>query len=188
MPTASVHMLLFFLGVMLFGNAVDAEAPPWASTPPQIVGSDRFANQLEKALTLIKQQAPEAHQLIQENVGIIKQGKRSGMWAYKTPPVYEMADPTTFYSVTWCAGTIAHDALHSKLYHDYLAAHGEPVPDKVWTGRDAEIKCISFQLEILRRIGAPRHEVDYCAKLNGEHYDIDRDGKYEWEDYFKRNW
>jgi hypothetical protein len=188
MPVASVQASLFTLSVMLFAQAAEVADPPWASTPPRVVGSDRFVKQVESALRLIKTRSPETHRLVQHNVAIISQCKRSGMWAYKNPPVYEMADATTFYSVTWCAATIAHDALHSKLYHDYLAAHGKPVPSDVWTGREAEIKCISFQLEVLRKIEASQHEVDYCAKLNGEHYDADRDGKYEWEDYFKRDW
>ena len=126
--------------------------------------------------------------MVTNYVGKIVQGSHSGMWAYKDPPTYEMNDRTTFYSVTWCAGSIAHDAYHSKLYHDYKRNHSGPVPDKIWTGVDAEKKCLKHQLKVLKRIGAPKHEIDHCKKQIGNHHDVNKDGKYDWKDYKKRNW
>lgn len=170
------------------GHAFADESTAWTKTPPKIEGSDRFVAQVEEALKRIRERAPRAYKLIQQNVAIIKQSERSGMWAFRNPPTFEMGDRTTFYSVTWCAGSIAHDALHSKLYHDYRAAKGKPVPNEIWTGRNAELKCISFQIDVLKKIRASDLELQHCMKQNGEHFDIDKDGKYEWSDYFKRDW
>lgn len=182
-----------FLGVaillVLCGTDVFAEdSAEWTKTPPEIKGSDRFLKHVRAAMKLIQEKTPRAYQLIQQNVAVIQQAERSGMWAHRSPPTFEMADRTTFYSVTWCAGSIAHDAFHSKLYHDFRGAKGTPVPDDVWTGKDAELKCIAFQIQVLEKIGASIHEVEHCKKQNGEHFDLDKDGKYEWSDYFKRNW
>jgi hypothetical protein len=163
-------------------------APDWSKSPPTVNGAPKVRAQIEAALVLIKEKAPEAHALIQKNVAIIAEGERSGMWAYKTPPTYEISSTSALYSISWCAGTIAHDAYHSKLYHDYLNAKGAPVPDDVWTGTAAEKLCIAFQLSVLKKIGAPKHEIEYCIKLNGKHYDVNKDGKYDWDDYFKRKW
>src|SRR4051812_31443245 len=69
----------------------------------EVVGSARFSNQVFQALLLLETKAPEAYSIITNYVGRIQQGTHSGMWAYKTPPTYEMADPTAFYSLTWCA-------------------------------------------------------------------------------------
>ena len=168
--------------------ACGEEPPAWTKTPPKIEGTDRFVAHVGESLKRIRKRAPRVFGLIQQNVAVIKQADRSGMWAFRDPPTFDMGDRTTFYSVTWCAGSIAHDALHSKLYHDYLAAKGKPVPNEVWTGRDAELKCISFQIEVLKKIRAPQHELEHCKKQNGEHFDIDKDGNYEWSDYFKRDW
>jgi len=154
----------------------------------EIKGSKKFKNQVTKALELLKEKTPEAYQIVTEYVRRIEQGKHSGMWAYKKPPTYEMADETTFYSVTWCAGSIAHDSLHSKFYHDYKKEHSGSVPDKVWVGEDAEKKCIRHQLEVLKKIGAPKHEIDHCKKQKGTHHDVNKDGKYDWKDYKKRHW
>ena len=153
-----------------------------------ISGSAKFTNQVSKALALLSKNTPEAYSMVTNYVGRIEQGKHSGMWAYKTPPTYEMADRTTFYSVTWCAGSIAHDSFHSKLYHEHKNKHGGRVPDKVWTGVDAEKQCLKYQLAVLKKIYAPKHEIAYFSKLHGTHHDVNKDGKYDWEDHNKRNW
>ncbi len=171
------------------GLGAEAESQrPKKSKRIELKGSRRFTNQVTKALELLKEGAPEAYEIVTEYVRRIQQGKHSGMWAYKMPPTYEMADETTFYSVTWCAGSIAHDSLHSKFFHDYKKDHSGSVPDEVWVGEDAEKKCIRHQLEVLKKIGAPKHEIDYCSKLKATHHDVDKDGKYDWKDYKKRDW
>jgi hypothetical protein len=106
--------------------------------------------------------------------------EQSGMWAYKTPPTYEMSDTTALYSLTWCAATIAHDSFHSKLYHDYLKMHSGHVPDAVWTGTAAERKCVKHQLAVMKRIGATQWEIDYVKKEADGHYVRDHE---TWKDY-----
>jgi hypothetical protein len=72
-------------------------------------------------------------------------------------------------AVTWCAATIAHDSFHSKLYHDYLKAHGQ-VPDDVWTGIAAEQQCMKHQLAVMEHIGAAKSEIDYAKTQADGHY------------------
>lgn len=154
----------------------------------EIVGSSEFKQQVENALTLLRQNAPEEYEIVQRYVGKIEENERSGMFVDKDPPVYQMSLKTALHSITWCAGTIAHDAYHSKLYHDYKEKHGNPVPYDEWAGFDAEKKCIEFQLTTLRKIKAPQNEIDYCISLDGTHTDINRDGKLDWTDYELRDW
>jgi len=154
----------------------------------EISGSAKFTNQVSRALTLLKEKAPKAYSITTNFVGRIEQGKKSGMWAYKKPPTYEIADRTTFYSVTWCAGSIAHDSFHSKLYHEYKNNHSGRVPNKIWTGVEAEKKCLKHQLEVLKKIKAPKHEIAYFSKLHGDHHDTNKDGKYDETDYKERDW
>jgi hypothetical protein len=160
-------------------------APP---TEVAISGTPQFTNQVFQALALLLTKAPEAYTCVTNYMGKIEQGKKSGMWAYRNPPTYEMADQTAFYSVTWCAGSIAHDSFHSKLYHEYKAKHRGLVPDKVWTDVEAEKKCLQHQLAVLKKIGAPKSEIDHLEKMTGTHHDTNNDGKYDWDDYQKRNW
>ena len=121
---------------------------------PEIVGSARFTDQVQRAVLLLKTRDTNAYALVTNYVGRIEEGKRSGMWAYKIPPTYEMSDASAFYSVTWCAAVVAHDAFHSKLYRDYRKDHSDPVPDSVWTGTAAEQQCMKFQLSVMGHIGA----------------------------------
>jgi hypothetical protein len=107
------------------------------------------------------------------------------MWAYKKPPTYEMSDTNAFYSLTWCAATIAHDSLHSKLYHDYRRTHSDHVPDSIWTGRASEQLCMKHQLAVMEHIGASKWEMEYARKQAEGQYV--KDGE-TWSDYRKRGW
>jgi hypothetical protein len=156
-----------------------------SATEPEIVGSTRFSEQVREALSLLESRDPEAYAIVTTYVGRIQEGERSGMWAYQDPPTYEMSDRTALYSVTWCAATIAHDSFHSKLYHDYLDAHGGAVPDSVWIGKAAEQKCVRHQLRVMERIGASKAELDHAKKMAGGDYV--KDGE-TWQDYEQRNW
>jgi len=152
---------------------------------PEIVGTLRFSNQVHQALALLRRRDTNAYSVVTNFVGRIQEGQRSGMWAYKTPPTYEMSDSTAFYSVTWCAATIAHDSFHSKLYHDYLKRHAGAVPNNIWTGIAAEQQCMTHQLLVMEHIGANKGEIDYAKKQADGHYAKDNEG---WQDYQKRNW
>lgn len=155
----------------------------------RIVGNADFIDQTRLALSLLKTKAPDAYQKVLSYVAIIEQGDRSGMWAAEELPRYEVGDETAFFSVTWYASTIAHDATHSELYHRYLAEHpGESVPGDVWTGIEVERFCNAYQLDVAKRIGGPANEVDYLAGLTGTHCDVDGDGDCDWDDYVLRDW
>ena len=177
-------------------------APPTTTVVPPITASDwsmygtitikgnvEFILQTRSALALLEQNDPDAFNKIQTYVGIIEQGEHSGMWAWEMPPRYEVGDATAFYSVTWYASTIAHDATHSELYTRYQADHpGESVPSEVFSGVEIERFCNGYQLEVLKRIGAPQNEIDYMSTLDGTHCDVDKDGDCDWEDYQNRDW
>jgi hypothetical protein len=155
----------------------------------KINGNSEFVAQTRAALTLLEQKAPDAFTKTQTYVGIIEQGEHSGMWTWEQPPRYEVGDATAFFSVTWYASTIAHDATHSELYAQYQAAHpGQLVPDNAYGGVEIERFCIGYQLEVSKRIGAPQSEIDYLSTLDGTHCDVDHDGDCDWDDYRNRNW
>ncbi len=188
-------ILVACAGITLpFANASQTP-PPMPPSPPssyggiEIKGNAEFRMQTVAALSLLEQKAPDAFQKIQTYVGIIEQGEHSGMWAWEQPPRYEVGDATAFFSVSWYASTIAHDATHSELYAQYQMSHpGEPVPDNAYGGIEIERFCIGYQLEVSRRIDAPQSEIDYLSSLDGTHCDLDNDGDCDWEDYQNRNW
>jgi hypothetical protein len=176
MALAAVLACLIFLSL----------APAWAEL--QVKGNARFGAQITNALSLLQSKAPDAYRIVTNEIGVIQQGEHSGMWAYRVPPVFEIADPTTFYSVTWCAGCIAHDSIHSKLYHDWQRTNSNPVPDEIWTGAAAEKQCLEHQVKVLVQIGAPTNEIIYCRQVKPDFFDVNKHGTNTWEDFKRRNW
>jgi hypothetical protein len=163
---------------------------PWAEDDAVTIrGSDEFVRRTEEALGLLESQAPEAYEKILTYVEIVEQGEHSGMWAFETPPRYEVGDATAFASLPWYASTIAHDSTHSELYYNYLRAHpGEAVPQEAWAGVESERFCNSYQLGVLALVGGSAGEIDYLAGLSGDHCDLDDDGDCDWDDYNARDW
>ena len=176
-------------GIMAGSNTLaSAEIPALPGTAdrvPEIVGSARFSNQVHQALLLLSTRDPDAYKILTDFVGRIQEGERSGMWVYRNPPTYEMSDKTAFYSLTWCAATIAHDSFHSKLYHDSQKEHGDSVPDSAWTGKVAEQQCMKHQLDVMGRIGAPKSELDYALSQADGHYVKEHE---TWQDYQQHKW
>jgi hypothetical protein len=139
--------------------------PPLAGNrEPLIVGDMKFEARVREALALLKANDARTYAVVTGYVGKIEQAPHSGMNATAEIPTFHMSDATAMYSVTWAAACIAHDAYHSKLYHDYKGAHpDERVPDNIWTGSTSETKCFKFQLAAMRRFNAPQSEIDHTA-------------------------
>ena len=154
----------------------------------RIRGNKAFIQRVERSLRLLQDKSPDVFQLIQRFAPYIRQSSRSGMRAYDSPPTFDLSSKTADYSESWCAGSIAHDAYHSKLYHKYLDAHGGPVPDAEWTGQAKERECIEFHTRVLKDIGAPDFEISYLSQLDGSHFDANGDGQETWADYWQRDW
>jgi hypothetical protein len=154
----------------------------------QIRGDKAFIERVEGSLKLLREKSPDAFQLTRRFAPRIAESSRSGMRAYADPPTFDLSPKTANYSDTWCAGSIAHDTYHSKLYHEYLDAHNGPVPDEEWSGKAKELECIHYQARVLRDIGAPPSEITYVDQLDGSHFDLNGDGKETWIDYWLRDW
>jgi hypothetical protein len=144
-----------------------------------ILGSEEFIDHVRKALALLQSKSPSGYPVVKKYIGKIQEGTTSGMFAYYNPPTFQMSAKEALlnegnkdYALQWCASAIAHDAYHSKKYHDYREAHGpspgsHPYPPMyVWTGEAVERECIAFQKKVSGEIGAYRGIGDYLAKCD----------------------
>lgn len=154
----------------------------------RVEGSERYKEQVKNCLDLIAKKSKKEYQLIEENIGVISQHGKSGMRAWETPPRYQMSDKTAFHSLSWCAGTIAHDAYHSFLYKKHLPQNGKRTDYNKWAGFSSEKKAIEFQIIVMRNIDARPSEIAYLKSLDGTHGDVNGDGKLTKEDYELRDW
>ena len=155
----------------------------------KIQGSLKFRKQVTDALVLLREKSPHAYEVVTNHVRVITQARRSGMRLDLSMPTFELANPTAYYSITWCASAIAHDSMHSKIYRDYVKAHPGAQRTEDWSAQvEEEKKCNAHQLQVLRDIGAPTLEINHCAGQDGTHADVNKDGKYDWDDYQKGDW
>lgn len=132
----------------------------------KVTGSNEFILQTEAALEVLKKLAPNTFAKIQLYIGIIEQGKNSHIWVYEQAPRYEVSDIDAFQSIKWYAGTIAHEMIHSELYHEYQVKHGLPVPADIWSSDSAERMGIEYQIEVMIQINAPQFDIDFLNNLD----------------------
>ncbi|HSX06092.1 MAG TPA: hypothetical protein VLF69_06530, partial [Candidatus Saccharimonadales bacterium] len=94
------------------------QQPKTAFTTPIVIKGDASCqSDTLAALELLADKAPKHYQTVTTYMAIIEcvtQG--SGMAAYENPPRYLVGDLTRRGGTIWYAGTIVHDAGHSKLY------------------------------------------------------------------------
>jgi hypothetical protein len=154
----------------------------------EIRGTARFRSRTRESLGSLRNTSE--FELIRAHLGIIRQGRRSGMKAWADKPTFVVGKATWQHSAVWYAGAIAHDAFHAKLYLDAKKSRSGKNPDAdAWTGAASEKQCLSFQRRILARLGADEKTlayIDECAKnptYQGRHK-----GWKSWLDYLKRRW
>lgn len=141
-------------------------------------GDADFSARVRGALALLKERASDDYRVIRAYVPMIVQAQRSGIAAHLKTPIFFLNKHTAMRSATWCAGMIAHEACHMKLKSS----------GREYAGRNAELSCMAYQTEVMKKLGAPSAETDRITSQDGSHYDVDKDGDYDWDDYRKRTW
>ena len=156
---------------------------PFQDIPHEFIisGDSICVSQTEKALNLLKREVPNHFGIANQYIGEIRCVESgSGMAAWSKPPVFLAGEKTVEAGTIWYAGTIIHDACHSKQYHDYLAMNSvSSTPGEVYSGREAEAQCLAAQLDALRGIGAPPHMLDYVREvIESEYWEVPYDERY----------
>ena len=129
----------------------------------EIVGDDEFVAQAGAALELLATETPDAYSEVSMHIDTIESvSAGSGMDVFSKTfmvgdvtayaPGYESED-----QVLWLAGTIVHDACHSRLYTD-----GEE-----YIGRDAELACLIDQLAALEILSGFAFESYISSLIEG---------------------
>jgi hypothetical protein len=118
-----------------------------------ISGTPEFVFRTNGALTLLQRSGDLP--LIERHIHTIREARKSGIVVYGEP-VFLVGQRTWQAPLVWYASAIAHDAYHVVLYRtakqrswSWLFRPG------AWSGRDAERKCLTFQLQVLQKLEAP---------------------------------
>jgi hypothetical protein len=140
------------------------------------ITQDTFRPKIERCLTLLRTRAATYNGWISSNVTRIRAFSRSG--ADVSNNSIDIAISTFNASETWLASVLVHESKHIIQFR----------AGSDYTGTVAERECNRYQLETLRLIGAPASEISYLLAQDGNHFDLNGDGRYDAEDYRLRNW
>jgi hypothetical protein len=130
----------------------------------RIEGDEEFTQRTLDAIGLLSP-LPEFER-IKPYIHVIKQAERSGMFAYYPEPTLEVGEKTWRHSPEWYASVIAHDSHHSLLYWtEWHRLSGETPGRDVWTGAEAERKCLEFQMRVLKKVAKNSWDVQYLQRV-----------------------
>lgn len=138
---------------------------------PAFIPDPEFKDKINLSLAMLKEKAAAGHALVASTVERIAADEKSGADVYRAE--ITLARPTFDASLTWLASVLVHETKHIVL-HRAKEKH---------FGLEAEQKCNAVQLETLRMIGAPQHEIAYMLAQTGEHFDENGDGKFNRRDF-----
>lgn len=176
-------------------EAYDPKAPGL-----DIQGSPAFKDQVTQALKLIWTADRDTFLVVRNNLQVIRNDSQTGFYTEEGRSVAALSNSHAFRSLTWCAGVIGHQAWHAS----YTAAKrrrnarraGPPPPP----GESRELvvdanplkgdfsnmaailyvedKAAAFQLEVLRKVGAPKRETDPVFRRAPRDFHLAHDGNY----------
>ena len=164
-------------------------------------GSRGFKRQITEALRLIWLYDKSSFKFVRKYIYEIKSSNSTEFLIENGIPIIVISDKNAYKSVTWCAGIIAHHTFHA--YARVVKNRGKkskiipPVPGtksgKVnldginplavdFTGLETilaiEDKASLFQMKLLKKIGAPKTEINLIKNRNPKDFSISHDGSY----------
>jgi hypothetical protein len=147
-----------------------------------IRGSIAFRDRTIDAMKLLQAKSPSDFDDVCAVVTQIREDDRSGTDVERARVSIAKASSMNV-SLAWYASVLVHETHHARLFK---TEHKHRDGDAVFA---AEIECINLQLASLKRVGGNEREIEWLtSKLDGHHPDVDRDGRYTWVYYYKRDW
>jgi hypothetical protein len=176
----SAHSTLMFEGIIIEPNA-------------GFINETAFFNKIKNAITLLKEKSPDEFKIMQSVIVKIRATRASGANYNEEVMTIDIARRTFDASLEWLASVLIHETQHIKKYKDTGKKYGDAylLTDKkaaLQVMIDEELECNKIQVAVLEKVGGARYEIDYLKAQKGDHFDIDKDGDYDWDDYNLRNW
>lgn len=163
-----------------------------------IQGPPAFKNQVMRALKLVWLADRKTFLFMRKNLSVIRNENKTGFYLDGGRPVAALSSGHAFRSPTWCAGVIAHQAWHAWYELNTKKKprpRAPPPPGKTdlrlpeanparldYKGLDAilytEDQAFSFQLQVLRKVGAPKKETNPVFRRAPRDFTSAHDGNY----------
>lgn len=152
-----------------------------------------FKAKITSSFELLKTKAPNDYTTMKSVIGKIRAFQASGANFNEAIMTIDIAKATFDASLEWLTSVLAHETTHIKKYKDTGKKFGDAhlLADKKAALRimiNEELDCNKVQLAVLEKVGGAKYEIDYLRAQKGDHFDIDKDGDYDMDDYRGRKW
>ncbi len=159
----------------------------------QYINETLFVNKIQSAILLLKEKSPDEYAIMQKYIGKIRATRASGANYNEDIMTIEIAKRTFDASLEWLASVLIHETHHIRKYKDTGKKYGDAylMKDRKAAFKvmvDEEMECNKIQLVALINIGGAQYEIDHLKAQKGDHFDIDKDGDYDSDDYGLRDW
>lgn len=186
-------LILLISSGNLFAQAVTTFEGFIIEPHSNFISEPAFTNKIKQAITLLKLRSPDQFKTMQSVIGIIRASQASGANFNEKIMTIDIAKLTFDASLEWLASVLMHETNHIKKYKDTGKKFGDAhlMKDKkaaLQVMINEELECNKVQLIALEKVGGKKYEIDYLKAQKGDHFDIDKDGDYDEDDYKKRNW
>jgi hypothetical protein len=155
----------------------------------EIQGTDEFREKIKNSLKFLSL-APEKFDFSQKYIKRIQEWSHSGMNMFKDKPTFEIGDVWKDSDEVYLASGIAHDAYHSHLCTESEDSKGN-ISLGAYVGKEAEKKCLDFQIKTLEDIGANDYMKDHkeiVEEYKKQLSELAIDPTYQDIPYEERNW
>lgn len=192
------------------GKKKKAVLPPGTELMPAAVnikGDKKFKTAVTDALGVLYNADQQTYKFVRDNISEIRNGNNTGFYKDNGQRVAEVSNSNAFYTSTWLAGILAHQAYHSwydsrvqmkkkkkkgpppspgKAVQAPSAAKEMPalmlsLMNDVTTQETAfavEERCAKFQLQVLKLVGAKRAEINFVANRTPREFNYAHDGNF----------
>jgi|GEM_PF-1056833 len=162
-----------------------------------IQGPPEFKSQVTHALKIIWMSDRDTFLFLKKNLFVIRNEDETGFYMDDGRPVAAISTAQAFRSLTWCAGIIAHQGWHAwyNLTKKKKSRIAPPLPgekdERVLDVNPArfdikrlddvlsvEQKAADFQLEVLKKVGAPASEIRPFLHRAPRDFQYSHDGNY----------
>lgn len=187
-----------------------AVIPPGTEVMPAAVnirGDKKFKSAVTDALGVLYNADRRTYEFVRDNLSEIRNGNNTGFYKDNGQRVAEISNSNAFYTSTWLAGILAHQAYHSwydnrvqmkkkkkkgpppspgKAQKDYKVSQEMPallvsLMNDVTTQETAfavEERCAKFQLQVLKLVGARRAEINFVTNRTPREFNYAHDGNF----------
>ena len=155
----------------------------------EIQGSKEFREKIKNSLKFLSLDQKKLN-FAQEHISRIQELEHSGMNMFKDRPTFQIGNIWNDGDEIYLASAIAHDAYHSFLCKNSEDNKGNILID-AFSGKEAEKKCLAFQIETLDGIKNSDHMKDHQEIVQGyidQLKELSIDPTYQDIPYEERNW